>query len=90
MGSSSASAPRSPLLLLLTIAAAEARPAHAVLLAFVFGLGRGVPFLVAGIAGSAITGLSRLGASSRAIQVVSGAALLVVGLYYVNIFVELL
>jgi cytochrome c-type biogenesis protein len=79
-----------PLLLLLTIAAAQERPAHALLLAFVFGLGRGLPFLLAGLAGSAVTGLSRLGAWSRAIQVVSGAALLLVGLYYVNVFVELL
>jgi cytochrome c-type biogenesis protein len=33
-----------PLLLLLTIAAADGRPAHGLLLAFVFGLGRGFPF----------------------------------------------
>jgi cytochrome c-type biogenesis protein len=79
-----------PLLLLLTIAAAAGSPAHALLLAFVFGLGRGFPFLLAGLAGSAITGLSWLAAWSRAIQVVSGAALLVVGLYYVNVFVQLL
>jgi cytochrome c-type biogenesis protein len=79
-----------PLLLLLTIAAAQETPAHALLLAFVFGLGRGLPFLLAGLAGSALTGLSRLGAWSRPIQVTSGVALLFVSLYYVNVFVALL
>jgi len=79
-----------PLLLLLTIAAAEGRPEHALLLAFIFGLGRGFPFLLAGAAGSAITGLTRLGLLSRAIQLASGTALLIVSMYYANVFVELL
>lgn len=79
-----------PLLLLLTIAAAEGRPEHGLLLAFIFGLGRGLPFLLAGVAGSAITGLTRLGLWSRTIQLVSGAALLIVSVYYANVFVELL
>jgi cytochrome c-type biogenesis protein len=78
-----------PLLLLLTIAAAQA-PQHAVLLAFVFGLGRGLPFLLAGLAGSALTGWTRLGVWSRPIQIVSGVALLVVAAYYVDVFVQLL
>lgn len=79
-----------PLLLLLTIAAAEGRPEHAFVLALIFGLGRGLPFLLAGLAGSAVTGLTRLGLWSRAVQVASAAALLVVSVYYVNVFVELL
>lgn len=78
-----------PLLLLLTIAAAQALQ-HAVLLAFVFGLGRGFPFLLAGLAGSALTGWTRLGAWSRAIQVVSGVALLAVAIYYIDVFRQLL
>jgi cytochrome c-type biogenesis protein len=78
-----------PLLLLLTIAAAQA-PQHALLLAFVFGLGRGFPFLIAGLAGSALTGWTRLGAWSRAIQVVSGVALLGVAVYYIDVFRQLL
>lgn len=78
-----------PLLLLLTIAAAQA-PQHALLLAFVFGLGRGFPFLLAGIAGSALTGWTRLGVWSRPIQVVSGLALLAVAAYYVDVYRQLL
>jgi len=50
-----------PFLLLLTIAAAVGRPEQAILLAFIFGLGRGLPFLLAGMAGSVATGLTRLG-----------------------------
>lgn len=78
-----------PLLLLLTIAATRA-PEQALLLAFVFGLGRGFPFLLAGIAGSALTGWTRLGLWSRPIQIASGVALLVVAAYYVDVFVQLL
>jgi cytochrome c-type biogenesis protein len=78
-----------PLLLLLTIAAAQG-PEYGLLLAFIFSLGRGLPFLLAGIAGSAITGLVRLGLWSRAIQIVSGVALLIVSGYYINVFVDLL
>lgn len=47
-----------PLLLLLTVATADGRPAQGVLLAFVFGLGRGLPFLAAGFAASAVTRLA--------------------------------
>lgn len=78
-----------PLLLLLAIAATQG-PEHGLMLAIVFGLGRGFPFLLAGIAGSAITGFTRLGARGRAIQVVSAAALLMVSIYYANLFVQLL
>ena len=79
-----------PLLLLLTIVAAQGRPEHGLVLALIFGLGRGLPFLLAGIAGSAVTGLTRLGLWSRAIQIASGAALMVVSAYYVNVFVAFL
>lgn len=78
-----------PLLLLLAIAATQG-PEHGLLLAFVFGLGRGLPFLLAGIAGSAITGLTRLGLWSRSIQIASGVALLIVSGYYFEVFVALL
>jgi cytochrome c-type biogenesis protein len=78
-----------PLLLLLTIAAAQG-PQHALLLAFVFGLGRGLPFLIAGLAGSALSAWTRLGAWSQAIQVASGIALLGVAVYYVDVFRQLL
>jgi len=79
-----------PLLFLLAVLAADGIAEHGLLMAFIFGLGRGVPFLLAGLAGSAMTGLVRLGSWSRAIQVASAAALLMVSAYYVNIFVELL
>lgn len=78
-----------PLLLLLTISAAQASPIQGLFLVFTFGLGRGLPFLVAGVAGSAITGIMRLGAWRRTIQVVSGCALLVVSGYYARVFLAL-
>lgn len=79
-----------PLLLLLTVSAAKGRPAQGLLLAFTFGLGRGLPFLLAGVVASAMTGFTRLSAWRRTIQVVSGCALLLVSGYYVNTFVALL
>ena len=79
-----------PFLLLLTIAAAEGRPEIGLMLAFIFGLGRGLPFLLAGMAGSILTGFTRLGLWSRTVQFVSAAALLAVSVYYANVFVELL
>ncbi len=78
-----------PLLLLLAIATAQG-PDQGVLLAFVFGLGRGLPFLVAGVAGSAVTGLTRIGLWSRTIQIVSSVALLVVAAYYFQVYADLL
>jgi cytochrome c-type biogenesis protein len=79
-----------PFLLLLTIATAKGRPEIGVMLAFIFGIGRGLPFLVAGITGSILTGFTRLGLWSLTIRVVSAAALLTVSAYYANVFVELM
>ena len=42
------------------------------------------------MAGSALTGFTRLGLWSRTIQVVSTAALVTVSAYYANVFVELM
>lgn len=78
-----------PLLLLLTVAAAEGQTARGVLLALVFGLGRGLPFLAAGLAASAVTRLARLGLWGRAMQVLSGVALLGVSGYYAQVYVAL-
>ena len=78
-----------PLLLLLTVSAAKGSPAQGLLLAFTFGLGRGLPFLVAGVVGSAITGFTRLGTWRGTIQVVSGCALLFVSVYYARVFIAL-
>ena len=78
-----------PFLLLLTIAAVVGRPQQAILLAFIFGLGRGLPFLLAGMVGSAATGLTRLGLAGRVVQIVSSIALLIVSVYYAHVFVVL-
>lgn len=78
-----------PLLLLLTVAAAEGQTARGVLLALVFGLGRGLPFLAAGLAASAVTRLARLGLWDRAMQVLSGVALLGVSGYYAQVYMAL-
>jgi cytochrome c-type biogenesis protein len=78
-----------PLLLLLTVSAANARPGYGFLLAFTFGLGRGLPFLFAGLVGSAVTSFAGLARWRGAIQIVSGCVLLVVSAYYANTFASL-
>ena len=79
-----------PLLVLLTVAASHAGTLYGVVLSFVFGVGRGLPFLLAGLFAGAITRLTRLGSWRRAIQFVSGAALLFVSIYYFRAFAALL
>jgi cytochrome c-type biogenesis protein len=79
-----------PLLLLLTVAAAQANPLQGLLLAFAFGLGRGLPFLIVGVFAGAISRLARLSWLRFSIQIVSGCALLFVAFYYVKVFVNLL
>lgn len=78
-----------PLLLLLTISLAEAKPLYGLLLAFAFGIGRGLPFLLLGVFAGALMRLTRVRAWDRAIQVVSGVALLVVSFYYARAFISL-
>ncbi len=78
-----------PLLLLLTISVAQAKPLYGLLLAFAFGVGRGLPFLLVGVFARALMRLTRLRLWDRAIQVVSGAALLLVSFYYARAFVTL-
>ncbi len=78
-----------PLLLLLTISLAEAKPIYGLLLAFAFGVGRGLPFLLVGVFAGALMRLTRLRLWDRAIRVVSGAALLIVSFYYARAFVTL-
>ena len=79
-----------PLLLLLTVAATQAEPRYGALLAFVFGLGRGLPFLLVGVFAGALIRLTRIGIWRRAIQAISGFALLFVGVYYARAFIALL
>jgi len=75
-----------PLLLLVTVAAATADVIGGITLAFVFGLGRGVPFLAAGTAASVITRMARITRWSRPLQLFSGAMLLIVSGYYAQVF----
>lgn len=79
-----------PLLLLMTVAATQANPGYGAFLAFVFGLGRGLPFLLVGLFAGVLIRLTRIGVWRRAIQAVSGCALLFVSVYYARAFVALL
>jgi len=79
-----------PLLLLMTVAATQANPGYGAILAFVFGLGRGLPFLLVGLFAGVLIRLTRIGVRRRAIQTVSGCALLFVSVYYARAFVALL
>lgn len=75
-----------PLLLLLTVAAAQARPEYGFLLALAFGVGRGLPFLIAGLFAGVFLRFARLGAWTSVVRVGSGLALVFVGLYYLRAF----
>lgn len=78
-----------PLLLLLTVSAAQARPEQGLLLAFMFGLGRAAPFLIVGLLASAITRFVDLGQRRRILQIGSGLAMLFVAYYYADAFIAL-
>ena len=72
-----------PLFLLLTITAAIGRPAYGGLLAFAYGIGRGLPFLLLGIfAGAVGTWLARVERLRRGAELVSGIALVAIGGYF--------
>lgn len=79
-----------PLLLLLTVAAAQGRPEYGFLLALAFGIGRGLPFLLAGLFAGVLMRFTRLGSWRGVIQIASGCALLFVSVYYARAFVALL
>ncbi|MGE0622893.1 MAG: cytochrome c biogenesis protein CcdA [Pseudomonadales bacterium] len=79
-----------PLLLLLTVAAAHARPEYGFILALAFSVGRGLPFLLAGLVAGALMRFARLSAWTGVVRVASGSALLFVGLYYAWAFAALL
>lgn len=79
-----------PLLLLLTVSAAQARAEYGLLLAFAFGVGRGLPFLIVGLFAGLIMRLTSLARWRRPLQIVSGFALLTVAAYYVQAFATLL
>jgi cytochrome c-type biogenesis protein len=79
-----------PLLLLLTVAASYAGTAYGVVLAFAFGLGRGLPFLLVGVFAGAVTRLARMASWRGVIQFLSGSALLFLSIYYIRAFMGLL
>lgn len=78
-----------PLLVLLTIAAAQAKPLYGLLLAMAFGVGRGLPFLLVGLFAGTVVRFTRVGRWRRVIQCASGLALLFVSIYYARAFVIL-
>lgn len=78
-----------PLLVLLTVLASEGGTAYGLLLSFAFGVGRGLPFLLVGLFAGAVMRLARVNAWRQTVQYASGAALLLVSLYYARAFVQL-
>jgi cytochrome c-type biogenesis protein len=79
-----------PLVFLLTVAAAQAHAQYGLLLALAFGIGRGLPFLIVGLAAGLLMRFAGLSRWRRPLQVVSGSALLLVSVYYVRAFATLL
>ena len=79
-----------PLLVLLTVSAAHARAEYGLLLAFAFGVGRGLPFLIVGVSAGLLMQAAALSRWRRPLQIVSGCALLIVAVYYVRAFATLL
>jgi len=79
-----------PLLLLLTVAATQARPEYGLILTMAFGVGRGLPFLLVAVFAGAVMRLTRFGLWRRSLQMISGSALLFVSAYYTKAFMTLL
>ena len=79
-----------PLLLLLTVAAAQAHVQYGLLLALAFGVGRGLPFLLVGVFAGLLMRFAALSRWRRSLQIVSGCALLTVAVYYARAFTMLL
>lgn len=80
--------PAVSLLLVLTVAAAEHRPAYGGLLALGYGVGRGLPFLLLGLFSGAAMRLRCQPSWSRAIRVTTGSLLLVITGYYLWILLR--
>lgn len=75
-----------PLLLLLSFAVAKASLIYGLLLAFCFGIGRGLPFLVVGLFSSSVSKLAKLSWLKKSIQILSGIALLYLSFYFFRVF----
>lgn len=79
-----------PLLLVLTLAAALGRPWYGFVLSLAYGVGRALPFLLVGLlAGRVVGWLECLGRRQRAVEVLSGVALLGMSIYFVRLSVLL-
>jgi cytochrome c-type biogenesis protein len=79
-----------PLLVLLTFTAGLQSVQGGLALAFAFGLGRGLPFLLVGLFAGAVMHFVRVASLRRAVEVLSGCALLFVSIYYARVFAALL
>ena len=79
-----------PLLLVLTVAAAHRTPGYGLLLSVAFGIGRGLPFLLIGLFAGTMARFVRMQRWRRAVQVLSGTALIFVSGYYGRVFASLL
>lgn len=75
-----------PLILLLTVAAAIGHPTYGAALSLAYGIGRGLPFLALGIFASRVGAwLDRIDRARRAVEIVSGLALLGLSAYFVHL-----
>ncbi|MCO5279177.1 MAG: sulfite exporter TauE/SafE family protein [Saprospiraceae bacterium] len=75
-----------PLLLLLSFAASKASIFYGLILALLFGIGRGLPFLVVGLFASSVSKLAKLTWLRKSIQIISGVALLYLSFYFFRLF----
>lgn len=75
-----------PLLLLLSIAAAKESIFFGLILAFMFGIGRGLPFLIVGLFANTVSKLAKLTWLRKSIQILSGSALLYLSFYFFKLF----
>lgn len=75
-----------PLLLLLAVAVAKASILYGLVLAFMFGIGRGLPFLIVGLFASTVSKLAKLTWLRKSIQIISGLALLYLSFYFFRVF----
>jgi len=67
---------------ILTYVMAKGALAYGATLLFVYGLGRGVPVVLAGTFAGALKGLQSLGRWSELIEKASGMIIILVGLYF--------
>lgn len=79
-----------PLMLLLTIAAAVGKPLYGAVLSLAYGIGRGLPFLLVGLFAGRVAGwLARLERGRRLAEIVSGLALIGVGVYFLRLATQI-